>query len=123
MGLPHHDAIDHRESRGSPAGDCDREVPAAQRQYKPVLAAGPEATTHNKASDRGYTGVLLVDDTFISGARVQRAASALQLAGARVVATVPIGRYLKPGYSEKAAELWQQATVAPFNFDVCWVHA
>ena len=36
--------------------------------------------------------VLLVDDTFTTGARIQSAASALASAGARVVAAVPIGR-------------------------------
>jgi orotate phosphoribosyltransferase len=38
--------------------------------------------------------VLLIDDTFTSGAEVQSAASALHLRGAYVTAVVVIGRYL-----------------------------
>jgi predicted amidophosphoribosyltransferase len=40
--------------------------------------------------------VLLVDDTYVSGARAQSAAAALRLAGARAVVIVPAGRVLRP---------------------------
>jgi hypothetical protein len=39
--------------------------------------------------------VLLLDDTYVSGARSQSAAAALQLAGARPV-IAPLGRVLRP---------------------------
>ncbi len=39
---------------------------------------------------------LLIDDTYVSGARSQSAAAALQLAGARSALIVPIGRVLRP---------------------------
>jgi hypothetical protein len=44
----------------------------------------------------GGARVLLVDDTYVSGARAQSAAAALRLAGARAVLIVPAGRVLRP---------------------------
>jgi adenine/guanine phosphoribosyltransferase-like PRPP-binding protein len=84
---------------------------------------------HNQASDAAYvvTGdvadvrVLLVDDTFTSGARAESAASALQLAGGRVVAMVPIGRVIKREFSEESAALLDRAREEPFDFDVCCI--
>ena len=39
---------------------------------------------------------LLLDDTYVSGARSQSAAAALHLAGARSTLIVPLGRVLRP---------------------------
>jgi len=92
-----------------------------------LLAPGPVRVDHNEADDRGFVvraevrgeRVLLVDDTFTSGARVQSAASALQLAGASVVAVVVVGRVIKPSYNEETRQLWQQARSRRFTFDTC----
>ena len=73
-----------------------RLFPSLRDQYRALLMPGTETAEHNRASDSAYAvtedvsglRVLLVDDTFTSGARAQSAASALQLAGARVVAMV-----------------------------------
>jgi hypothetical protein len=40
--------------------------------------------------------VLLLDDTYVSGARSQSAAAALRMAGAYVVLIVPLGRVIRP---------------------------
>jgi hypothetical protein len=40
--------------------------------------------------------VLLLDDTYVSGARAQSAAAALRLGGARSVLVVPLGRVIRP---------------------------
>jgi predicted amidophosphoribosyltransferase len=40
--------------------------------------------------------VVLVDDTYVSGARSQSAAAALRRAGARSVTVVPLGRVIRP---------------------------
>jgi hypothetical protein len=40
--------------------------------------------------------VLLLDDTYVSGARAQSAAAALRLAGAHAVGIAPLGRVLRP---------------------------
>jgi predicted amidophosphoribosyltransferase len=92
-----------------------------------LLAPGPVRVDHNHADDRGFVvradvwgrRVLLVDDTFTSGARVQSAASALRLAGAAVVAVVVVGRVINPGYNEESKRLWDQARSRRFSFDTC----
>ena len=63
--------------------------------------------------------MILVDDTFTSGARIQSAASALALAGANVVAAVTIGRVINPRFNDATAELWADARGTRFDFDVC----
>jgi hypothetical protein len=65
--------------------------------------------------------VLLIDDTFTSGASFQSAASALTLAGAFVVAGVVIGRVIdtsNDNYPEKL-ELWEAQREQRFSFDSC----
>jgi predicted amidophosphoribosyltransferase len=49
--------------------------------------------------------VLLIDDTWTSGASAQSAAAALLQAGARTVAAVVIGRHLNPGWGENLRRL------------------
>lgn len=100
-------------------------------QYRPMLQSGSDTTDHNMASDAGYAvvgpvseaRVLLVDDTFTSGARAQSAASALRLAGATVVAMVPIGRVINPNFSEESGALLAAASQQPFSFEVCCLEA
>jgi hypothetical protein len=50
-------------------------------------------------------GVLLVDDTWVSGGSAQSAAAALKLAGASRVAVVVLGRHLDPGDPRSAGLL------------------
>lgn len=96
-------------------------------QYRHLLGPGAEKIDHNHAADGAYgvteyvdgLGILLLDDTFTSGARAQSAASALQLAGAQVVAMVPIGRLIKREFSDESAALLDRAGEEPFDFDVC----
>jgi predicted amidophosphoribosyltransferase len=47
--------------------------------------------------------VLLLDDTYVSGARSQSAATALRMAGAAVPVIVPLGRVLRPDRSPRHA--------------------
>jgi len=96
-------------------------------QYQPTLERGDGPLDHNRASDTGYrvttdvsgVDILLIDDTFTSGARIQSAASALALAGANVVAAVPIGRVINPHYNEPNRELWDAARRRAFDFAIC----
>jgi hypothetical protein len=48
-----------------------------------------------RAAVRG-SRVVLVDDTYVSGARSQSAAAALRQAGARSITVVPLGRVIRP---------------------------
>lgn len=102
-------------------------APPLAEHYQPTLERGDGSLGHNSASDTGYvvagdvTGgnLLLVDDTFTSGARIQSAASALTLAGANVLAAVPIGRVINPAFNAATVALWEAARATPFDFDVC----
>jgi hypothetical protein len=52
--------------------------------------------------------VLLLDDTYVSGARSQSAAAALSSAGARCTLIAPLGRVLRPGRVALHAEFLQR---------------
>jgi hypothetical protein len=65
--------------------------------------------------------VLLLDDTWVSGASAQSAAAALKLAGARHVAVVVLGRHLNPDDPLSAA-LLAGLTAARYDPATCAVH-
>jgi hypothetical protein len=65
--------------------------------------------------------VLLIDDSWVSGASAQSAAAALKLAGARRVATVLLGRHINPAYPG-AAPFAARLTVRPYDPASCAVH-
>lgn len=82
---------------------------------------------HNVASDAAFVALpeargsrlLVVDDTFTTGARAQSAASVLQLAGARITAVVPIGRVIDPARDQHATAYWSSRSQEPFDFGRC----
>jgi predicted amidophosphoribosyltransferase len=61
--------------------------------------------------------VLLIDDTWTTGASAQSAAHALKTAGAGPVATVVVGRHVNRGWRENNSRL--SARQRPFDWDVC----
>ena len=63
--------------------------------------------------------VLLVDDTYVSGARIQSAATALTRGGATVLTALVIGRVINPNFNTQAADLWTRAAKRHFTFDTC----
>jgi hypothetical protein len=95
--------------------------------YRPLLAPGPVYVDHNLAADEAFTvprrlsgeRVLLLDDTFTTGARLQSAASALRLNGASAVAAVVVGRVIDPEWNENCRRIWDQARETQFTFDQC----
>lgn len=107
-----------------------RLVPGLFAEYETLLASGPSSLGHNMASDTGYEvirdvareRVLLVDDTWTSGARAQSAASALRLAGAEVVAIVVVGRVIDPEYDTDTKGHWRDLRAGGFDFDICCIH-
>lgn len=109
-----------------PLATALRRVPSVFETYEPLLVRGDAPIGHNQADDDGYRAlrrldgdrVLLVDDTFTSGARAQSAASALRLAGARVVAIVPIGRVVNPKWGDNQA-WWDDQHDVVFTFSTC----
>lgn len=64
--------------------------------------------------------VLLIDDTWTTGANARSAAAALKAAGARVVAAVVIGRHLNRDYLDNDRRL--RALLSPFDWDSCALH-
>ena len=95
--------------------------------YAALLAQGSAQVTHNRASDDGFVTtepvdgrrVLLIDDTFTSGGRIQSAASRLQLDGAVVVGAVVVGRVFNMDFGANAEQVWQAARSEQFTFEVC----
>ena len=65
--------------------------------------------------------VLLIDDTWVSGASAQSAAAALKLAGARHVAVVVVGRHVNPA-DRWAGPLVAGLTPARYDSSTCAVH-
>ena len=61
--------------------------------------------------------VLLIDDTWTTGANARSAAAALKGAGAKTVAAVVIGRYLKRDWSDNDRRL--NALSSPFDWQTC----
>jgi hypothetical protein len=79
---------------------------------------------HRKLSDEGFRAtssidasrVLLLDDVYTTGGTAQSAASALQMAGADVVALIPIARRLNPDYTPGVRALWNRQVSIPYKF-------
>src|SRR5271165_643464 len=65
--------------------------------------------------------VLLLEDTWVSGASAQSAAAALKRAGARHVAVVVLGRYIDPA-DRLGARLAARLVPAPYDVAKCAVH-
>jgi predicted amidophosphoribosyltransferase len=61
--------------------------------------------------------VLLIDDTWTTGANAQSAAAALKAAGAPAVAAVVIGRYLNEDWQDNRTRL--RALPRPFRWESC----
>lgn len=89
----------------------------------PVICLGirPEKAAHGRsvstdwlrvAGPAGGEDVLLIDDTWVSGASAQSAAAALKLAGACRVAVIVIGRHVDPA-DPKSADLLRAINPAP----------
>ncbi|MGH9065072.1 MAG: hypothetical protein ACRD0L_14080 [Acidimicrobiales bacterium] len=102
-------------------------VPWLEAQHTRTLARTAVPLHHRSAGDGAFTvtadvggaRVLVVDDTYTSGARAQSAASALALAGARVLAIVPVGRVVDPGWAPHVAAYWRALAAEPFDFGRC----
>ena len=92
----------------------------------PTLARGSGPLGWNAASDNGYVvtadvrgrHVLVVEDTFTSGARSQSASSALALAGAASVRVLVAGRYMNR-WNEACKAILDTGASEPFSFQEC----
>jgi phosphoribosylpyrophosphate synthetase len=99
-------------------------VPWLSRRLRRSLRATDAPLAPRAASDRRFDVVdpvqgfriVLLDDTMTSGASIQSAASALQQAGATVVAAVPIARLIDPEYSPA---VWRRSKSTAYDFNTC----
>jgi predicted amidophosphoribosyltransferase len=97
-------------------------------RYQPVLTLGPDASAEGRAvlanryratqAMTGHPAVLLVDDTWTTGARAQSAAIALRDAGAARVAVVVLGRHFDRDFGS-GETYYQQARTRKFTWDKC----
>lgn len=85
----------------------------------PVGRSAPDEFAFDVRPEASGSRVLLVDDTFTTGAHLQSVTSALARAGATVVACVVLGRVIDPTFSDEAGDLWERQTNIPFDFDDC----
>jgi predicted amidophosphoribosyltransferase len=85
--------------------------------------ATPRAVRADKfaAQPLGGEPILLIDDTWTTGANARSAAAALTAAGAGAIAVLVIGRHLHRDYGDNRRRLAQLAT--PFNWETCAHHA
>lgn len=119
------------DARGHALFECLRNMPVYGDRCATLLKRGTASIDHLNADDAGFEvtesvgaeRVLLIDDTFTSGARMQSAASALRLAGADVIAAVPVGRVITPGFSLRHEEFWRHSRSIAFSFDTCCLDA
>ncbi|MEU8104914.1 phosphoribosyltransferase [Nonomuraea muscovyensis] len=102
------------------------------RLHRPVLLPGDSESALARLAGResddrafhviggvGGARVLLVDDLFVSGARVQSAASALFRAGARAVVALVVARLVDPSSNATSARVWARASAERFDFERC----
>lgn len=95
--------------------------------HAPLLNPGPADVGHSRADDEAFTTsgrlsgerVLLIDDTFTTGARAQSAASALRAGGASAVTVLTIGRVIWPDWNDNCRRIWDRSRERPFSLDVC----
>lgn len=98
---------------------------ATRERYERLLERADEPTpehdfdAHKFEPTRPLTGqtILLVDDTWTTGASAQSAAAALKRAGARTVAAVAIGRHLKRDWRANDDRLRRLSR--PFDWESC----
>jgi predicted amidophosphoribosyltransferase len=91
-----------------------------RRSGTPVPERTVDPGKYNPTLDLHGESILLIDDTWASGANVQSAAGALKTAGAGAVGVIVIGRHVKEGFGDNVARL--KALPRPFDWERCALH-
>ncbi|MFD1150521.1 ComF family protein [Saccharothrix hoggarensis] len=106
------------------AGILGRQVGRTRDRFATVLRADAPNNddlvpgTVQVVGEVAGRSVLLVDDTWTTGASLQSAAVALKRAGAATVAGLVIGRHFDPKH-ERAAAYLEKVRSRPFDWEVC----
>jgi predicted phosphoribosyltransferase len=98
----------------------DRYRRLLRRSGTPVPDREVDPGKYNPTEDLGGENVLLIDDTWTTGANVQSAAGALKTAGTRRVAALVIGRHIHEDFQDNAQRL--KALPRPFDWETCALH-
>lgn len=105
------------------ASTADRYLRALHPTDANVAARAFSADIYRSSTPLAGKSVLLIDDTWTSGASAQSAAYALRDAGATTVACLAIGRHLLPDWRPTAGEpetVAKRLAAAPaWSWDVC----
>lgn len=98
--------------------------PTRLRYARLLRRTGTPTAAHTFSSDKyepvidlTNRSVLLIDDTWTSGANAQSAATALKTAGATTVAALVVGRHVSREHGQNDRRLRELPT--PFQWDVC----
>ncbi len=89
-----------------------------------VLSRGPGPLGRRIMSDdafvtsRSVSGerILLIDDVYTTGSRAQSASSALQIAGATVIAIMVLARRINPEFNSIASAVWHRQKNLHYDF-------
>jgi hypothetical protein len=91
----------------------------------PMLARGKGELGFRKPNRNGYqvvmahepARILLIDDVYTTGSRLNSAASALDRNGHETVAALVLARRINTDYASEALQLWDTATAEPFDWN------
>lgn len=117
---------DHDRDAGHPLHQLVGRVvgPTRERHARLLCRSRVDALCHEFHPERYRStvelngeSVLLIDDTWTTGANAQSAAAALKSAGSGPVAAVVIGRHLNPGWGCNAERL--RSFERPFDWRLC----
>ena len=95
----------------------ERYAPLLRRTAHPVPLHSFSADRFAATTELGGEPVLLIDDTWTTGANAQSAAATLKKAGSGPIATVVIGRHLNRDWGENDRRL--RTLPAPFDWNRC----
>jgi hypothetical protein len=95
-------------------------LPVAGLAAAPTLVGPARSFTPSNFVASGVVGhhVLLIEDTWTSGAHVESAAAALKSAGATAVTTLVVSRWMDPSRHHTGPFLTAHAT-SPYDPDIC----
>jgi len=104
-----------------------QQVPNLDNFHRTGLGRSSGTVDHNHANDYAFVvesdvqglNIVLIEDTFTTGARAQSASSALRLAGAACVAVLTVGRVIYPTYNDNCERIWREGRSRPFDFERC----
>jgi predicted amidophosphoribosyltransferase len=98
----------------------DRYAPLLARSGTPVPARTVDPGKYNPTRDLDGESVLLIDDTWASGANAQCAAGGLKSGGAGPVGVLVIGRHIQESYRNNATRL--RGVSRTFSWEICALH-